>query len=282
MTNRLALHHILTTQLQRDWDQEESAKFRLSQLNRRDRIKASLRTTQLPGRNLLPDTRKTYDNMVARIHSTMKAVRTPRKPRPVVPVPMETTPTPVPGVAPPLPTRLVSKKPKSSKSGRIKGGANSSRTGSANGIARISPEKTLAAIKASFNQKWKGAKGINQQNRIREVLQQKNVLETMLMQHRKLQRDRQTIALDIQRMRADLDRIRNKLDTSLQSLNSTRTLFKSVSKTSSKKTIVQKPAHSMTPIHRRSNGKRKVRITVPKNRQSVLTSKAPILKRRVR
>jgi len=72
MTNRLALHHILTTQLRRDWEQEESAKTRLSQLSRRDRIKASLRSSQLPGRYLLPDTRKTYDNMVANIHSTMK------------------------------------------------------------------------------------------------------------------------------------------------------------------------------------------------------------------
>jgi len=72
MTNRLALHHILTTQLRKDWEQEDPDKTRLSQLARRDRIKASLRSTQMPGRHLMPDTRKTYDNMVARIHSTMK------------------------------------------------------------------------------------------------------------------------------------------------------------------------------------------------------------------
>ncbi|KAH8352399.1 hypothetical protein KR084_003857 [Drosophila pseudotakahashii] len=288
MTNRLALHHILTTQLRKDWEQEDSAKTRLSQLARRDRIKASLRSTQMPGRYLMPDTRKTYDNMVARIHSTMKSVRSPRRPRPTVPLPIAGIPTPAPGVASPLPSKVVFKHLKRSKSGRIKGGGNSSKAGSAQAIATKSNDKPLAAIKASLNQKSRGSrgsKGFDQHSRIREVIQQKTVLETMLLQHKKLQRDRRTIALDIQRMRADLDRIRTKLDTSLQSLNSTRTLFSATSKANPQKAPVpQKPAHNMvTPTQRRSGGKRKVRSNaIPMVRQSALANKAPILKRRVR
>eukprot|EP00099_Drosophila_melanogaster_P011402 NP_001285716.1 uncharacterized protein Dmel_CG7164, isoform B [Drosophila melanogaster] len=281
MTNRLALHHILTTQLRRDWEQEESAKTRLSQLSRRDRIKASLRSSQLPGRYLLPDTRKTYDNMVANIHSTMKSVRAPRRPRPTGPLPTSGTPNPVPVVAPPLPSKLVSKQPQRKSAGRIKGGGNSSKADSGHGIAI----KSLAKVKACINQKQKRSRGFEQHNRIREVIQQKKVLETMLQQHKKLQSDRHTIAMDIQRMRADLDRIRNKLDTSLQSLNSTRTLFSAANKASLRKsTALQKPTQNMvTSTNRRSGGKRKARtVAIPMNRQSVLTNKAPILKRKVR
>jgi len=73
-------------------------------------------------------------------------------------------------------------------------------------------------------------KSYTNQRRIREVLLQKSVLEDMLLQHKRLQRDRQTIALDIQRMRQDLDKIKNKLDTSLQSLKSTRTLYSGFNK----------------------------------------------------
>ncbi|EDW87719.1 uncharacterized protein LOC6526908 [Drosophila yakuba] len=286
MTNRLALNHILTTQLRRDWEQEESAKTRLSQLTRRDRIKASLRSSQLPGRYLLPDTRKTYDNMVANIHSTMKSVRSPRKPRPTVPLPTSGNPSAAPAVAPPLPTNLVSKHPKRSKSGRIRGGANSSKADSGHGIAANTNHKSLATIKANINQSTKRSRGFEQNSRIREVIQQKKVLETMLQQHKKLQSDRHTIAMDIQRMRADLDRIRTKLDTSLQSLNSTRTLFNSANKASLRKANVlpkQNTHNVVTSTHRRSGGKRKVRtVAIPMNRQSVLANKAPILKRRVR
>ncbi|XP_043650480.1 uncharacterized protein LOC122618249 [Drosophila teissieri] len=283
MTNRLALHHILTTQLRRDWEQEEVAKTRLSQLSRRDRIKASLRSSQLPGRFLLPDTRKTYDNMVANIHSTMKSVRTPRKPRPTAPLPTSGTPNPIPAVAPPLPTNLVSKHPKRNKSGRITGGGNSSK---ADTSAAKTNHKSLATIKACINQSTKRSRGFEKNNRIREVIQQKKVLETMLQQHKKLQSDRHTIAMDIQRMRADLDRIRTKLDTSLQSLNSTRTLFNSANKASLRKANVlpkQNTHNVVTSTHRRSGGKRKVRtVAIPMNRQSVLANKAPILKRSVR
>ncbi|ALC39439.1 CG7164, partial [Drosophila busckii] len=73
-------------------------------------------------------------------------------------------------------------------------------------------------------------KNFANQRRIREVLLQKSVLENMLLQHKRLQRDRQTIALDIQRMRQDLDKIKNKLDTSIQALNSTRTMYNGMSK----------------------------------------------------
>ncbi|XP_016964651.1 uncharacterized protein LOC108034299 [Drosophila biarmipes] len=292
MTNRLALHHILTTQLRKDWEQEDFSKSRLSQVARRDRIKASLRSTQMPARHLMPDTRKTYDNMVANIHSTMKSVRSPRRPRPTVPLPVAGTPTPTPGVAPPLPSKVAFKRPKRNKSGRIKGGGNSSKASSAHGMATKTNEKALPAIKALVNHQVarRGSKGFDRHHRIREVMQQKTVLETMLLQHKKLQKDRRTIALDIQRMRADLDRIRNKLDTSLQSLNSTRTLFSANQKTMQQKanpqsTVVQQkaPHSAVIPVRRRSSGKRKVRTNaVPMNRQSTLANKAPILKRRVR
>ncbi|EDV59252.1 uncharacterized protein LOC6541904 [Drosophila erecta] len=280
MTNRLALHHILTTQLRRDWEQEESAKTRLSQLSRRERIKASLRSSQLPGRFLLPDTRKTYDNMVANIHSTMKSVRTPRKPRPTEPLVPAGNSSPIP-----VPSKLVPKPPRRNKSGRIRGGANSSKANSAHGFAAQMNHKSLATIKASINQKPKGSRGLEQNNRLREVIQQKKVLETMLQQHKKLQTDRHTIAMDIQRMRADLDKIRTRLDTSLQSLNSTRTLFNSANKASLRRaTVLPKNTQNLvTSTHRRSGGKRKVRtVAIPMSRQSVLANKAPILKRRVR
>ncbi|XP_017060371.1 uncharacterized protein LOC108100815 [Drosophila ficusphila] len=267
MTNRLALHHILTTQMRRDWEREENEKVRMSLINSREKVKASLRSSQMPLQYQMPDTSRTYDNMVQRIHATMKAVRNPRRPRRTVPLPVAPTPVAPPVEAPPLQKKLVSKHPKRSKSGRIKGGGNSSKL----------PDKSTGTKP--------GATTFDQHSRIREVMQQKNVLETMLLQHKKLQRDRRTIALDIQRMRADLDRIRTKLDTSLQSLNSTRTLFSPGKKAAPKKAVTPQKsvASTASSSHRRSGLKKKVRLmAIPKNRQSVLTTKAPILKRRVR
>lgn len=94
----------------------------------------------------------------------------------------------------------------------------------------------IARIKAKLNQQSQqlmrrgilemSPKSFNNQRRIREVLLQKTVLENMLLQHKRIQRDRQVIALDIQRMRQDLDKIKTKLDTSLDALNSTKTLYK--------------------------------------------------------
>lgn len=94
----------------------------------------------------------------------------------------------------------------------------------------------IARIKAKLNQQSQrlmrrgiiemGPKSFTNQRRIREVLLQKTVLENMLLQHKRIQRDRQVIALDIQRMRQDLDKIKTKLDTSLDALNSTKTLYK--------------------------------------------------------
>jgi len=81
-------------------------------------------------------------------------------------------------------------------------------------------------------------KNYTNQRRIREVLLQKSVLENMLLQHKRLQRDRQTIALDIQRMRQDLDKIKNKLDTSLESLKSTRTLYSGFNQKNKKKGLL--------------------------------------------
>ncbi|XP_067626125.1 rab-3-interacting molecule unc-10-like isoform X1 [Eurosta solidaginis] len=56
------------------------------------------------------------------------------------------------------------------------------------------------------------------QKRIIEVRQQKQILEDMLKQHQRLQRDRQSIAIEIQLMREHLNDIRHKLDLSFKRL----------------------------------------------------------------
>ncbi|KAH8237566.1 hypothetical protein KR038_009650, partial [Drosophila bunnanda] len=235
MTQRLALHHILTSQLANNWEREDLAKVRLARLSgRKDKIKTSLRSVHVPARYhaMMPDTRKTYDNMVERIHQTLQEVRPKRRPLPVVALPVAEIPAGSSTVAPPLPSTLVSKHyPKPSRSGRVKGGANTSKVQSS---SSRSNHKPLALIRAGLNLKVQRArigdgearnpKGFAVQKHMNEVIRQKNVLESMLMQHKRLRQDRQTIVLDMQRMRADLDRICNKLDTSLKGLNSTRTL----------------------------------------------------------
>ncbi|KAH8329513.1 hypothetical protein KR074_012302, partial [Drosophila pseudoananassae] len=276
--NQFALNRVLATQVREDWGPEEKATARLAQLGKRLRTAARHAPLSVPStttyqyQTRLPDTRKTYENMMDRIHMTMKckrlhrfpytelicfyflaAVRPQRRPRPIAPQPIVEAP-----VAPPpqLPTKR-----KRSKSRRIKGGGNSSRAASTsvfgNRINPLTVSKAQRVVKQSISDI--GQKCFNQRNRIREVIQQKSVLETMLQQHKKLQRDRQIIALDIQRMRADLDRIRNKLDTSLQNLNSTRTLFsvQPSKRSTGKNTIQKKSSHSVGP--RRSSGSRKCR-----------------------
>uniref|UniRef100_A0A1B0AEQ4 Uncharacterized protein n=1 Tax=Glossina pallidipes TaxID=7398 RepID=A0A1B0AEQ4_GLOPL len=54
---------------------------------------------------------------------------------------------------------------------------------------------------------------------VKEVLHQRALLEGMLMEHKQLQRDRETIVHEIQMMRNYLDDIRCRLDTSLKKLN---------------------------------------------------------------
>lgn len=207
----------------------------------------------------------------------LAAVRPPRRPRrPISPPPVVEAPVEPP---PPLPTKR-----KRSKSGRIKGGGNSSRTASAtvfgNRINPLTISKAQRMVKQNVSDI--GQKSFNQRNRIREVIQQKSVLETMLQQHKKLQRDRQIIALDIQRMRADLDRIRNKLDTSLQNLNSTRTLFSvQPSKTSTaKKTSIKKVSTHSVNV-RRSSGSRKFKgKSKSSNSMPININKSSAVKRR--
>ncbi|XP_017105382.2 uncharacterized protein [Drosophila bipectinata] len=257
--NQFALNRVLATQVREDWGPEEKATARLAQMGKRLRTAARHAPLSVPStttyqyQTRLPDTRKTYENMMDRIHMTMKSVRPPRRPRPIAPPPVVEAPVAPP---PPLPTKR-----KRSKSRRIKGGGNSSRAASTsvfgNRINPLTVSKAQRVVRQSMSDI--GQKCFNQRNRIREVIQQKSVLETMLQQHKKLQRDRQIIALDIQRMRADLDRIRNKLDTSLQNLNSTRTLFsvQPTKRSSGKNTIQKKSSHSVGP--RRSSGSRKFR-----------------------
>lgn len=153
------------------------------------------------------------------------ATTPPRKAVPSIPAAIAEIPPP------PSVTKLATSSSK--KLRRIRGG----------GINPMPAAKTklpLSQVKARLNRQAQqvmrrgytelGPKSFTNQRRIREVLLQKTVLENMLLQHKRLQRDRQTIALDIQRMRQDLDRIKNKLDTSLQALNSTRTLYTGIAK----------------------------------------------------
>ncbi|KAH8283050.1 hypothetical protein KR054_011905 [Drosophila jambulina] len=259
MTQRLALHHILTTQLAKNFERDDSPRIRLSKLNtRKDKLRTSLRTIHVPARyhSMMPDTRKTYDNMVARIHETMQEVRPKRRPLPAVALPAAEIPAG--SVAPPLPSTLVSKHhPKASRSGRFKGGANQSK---AHVFASKSNHKPLSLIRAGLNLKVQRAKsgggevrspkGFAVQKHMNEVIRQKNVLESMLMQHKRLRQDRETIVMDMQRMRADLDKICNKLDTSLQSLNSTRTLCSTAPTAKPKEVILKKVSHSGVVPHK--------------------------------
>ncbi|XP_017857958.1 PREDICTED: uncharacterized protein LOC108610388 [Drosophila arizonae] len=171
------------------------------------------------------DVKSRVDSMMANIHRHMKTTTPPRKAVPSIPAAIAEIPPP------PSVTKLATSTSK--KIRRIRGG----------GISPMPAAKTklpLSQVKARLNRQTQqvmrrgytelGPKSFTNQRRIREVLLQKTVLENMLLQHKRLQRDRQTIALDIQRMRQDLDRIKTKLDTSLQALNSTRTLYTGITK----------------------------------------------------
>ncbi|KAH8273731.1 hypothetical protein KR018_011186, partial [Drosophila ironensis] len=247
------------------WEPEEKVRGRLAKLGNKIRRKFStvqpvLHTPDVPFHNRLPDSRKTVENMMDRVHMTMKSVRPPRRAKPYVP-----PPAPAPVEVPPKPARS-STKLKRKNSRRIRGGGSSSVK-----IAKLQP--------LLFNAKTtKGS--ATPQTRIREVMQQKNVLESMLMQHKKLQRDRHTIALDIQRMRADLDRIRTKLDTSLQSLNSTRTIFSSQvasAKTGKARNAIQKKINQVAAVvsqrrrsAQRARGKTSNALPLNANKSSAL------------
>lgn len=208
------------------------------------------------------------------------AVRPKRKPVPVpVPLPDTESPAGSPAEAPPLPSTLVSKHyPKRSRSGRVKGGA----TG--HGSVSRSNLKPLALIRAGLNLKTQRArrcggdvkvvKGFALQKQMNEVIRQKNVLETMLLQHKRLRQDRMTIVLDMQRMRADLDRIVNKLDTSLQSLNSTRALC-GIEPAKAKQGPIQKKMSHNSMATSKGKGKGKAKSNpIPMNRQTTLANKA--------
>lgn len=235
MTQRLALHHILKNQLKDALGENNERKTNAKLAVPTKHEKALLRFAASPAHptdRYFGDVRKTFDSMVAKIHTTMKATPPPRKSAPSIPAAIAQIPADS--------SKSLGKKRSKSAHGRIRGGG--SRSGGGGGVMPI------AAIKASLDQKAQRLmkRGLNNiaspknfvnTRRIREVLQQKSMLENMLLQHKRLQHDRQTIALDIKRMRLDLDRIRNKLDSSLQNLNSTRTLFSATNSTISRKSI---------------------------------------------
>lgn len=206
-------------------------------------------------------------------HFSFLATSPPRKAVPSVPAPIAEIPV----------AQTKSKTNLSNKNNRIKGGGGTAVA--ANTKQTVMPiSKIKAKLNAQSQQLMRrgilemGPKSFTNQRRIREVLLQKTVLENMLLQHKRLQRDRQVIALDIQRMRQDLDRIKNKLDTSLVALNSTRTLYSNVKKgVTPAKLPTNTPAVMVPTGNRLVPKKAKAAVNVsnvlPKRQQSPVTPK---------
>ncbi|XP_068141648.1 uncharacterized protein [Drosophila tropicalis] len=290
MTQRLALNHILKNQLRDAFHESDNNRQNRKLASATKQEKAVLRfaaSRSNPTAHYFGDVRKLCDRMVANVHSTIRATPPPRKSVPSIPAPIAQIPNAGAGSA--------GKQRSKSAQGRIRGGGSGARSGGGVGVMPI------AAIKASLDQKAQrllkrglnncgSGKNFEDRRRIREVLQQKSMLENMLLQHKRLQHDRQTIAMDIKRMRLDLDRIRNKLDTSLQSLNSTRTLFSATNSTISRKgSSAAKPKqlrHTPRPsTHKMSNSAATRRHTMAPSKlhasHPVLRSGAVTLKRQL-
>lgn len=250
MAQRLALHHILTNQL-KDMNASNVVK-------RRRHISEDRKHFN----NEMPNVKETVDTILAKIHTTMKTSMPPRKVASSVPAPIEEIPAPA---------AMTFKKRRSSTGPRITGGQSLHST-----IASSPKNMSIPALKATLLTKkmvkrgHMDVNGLQNQMRIREVLQQRTVLENMLQQHKKLQRDRQNIAMDIQRIRMDLDRIRTKLDTSLQSLNSTRTIFSGTVK--GKKSQQRSSATMQNPLRRRNSN------PTTKNKSSARSKAEPLVR----
>ncbi|EDV99111.1 uncharacterized protein LOC6566831 [Drosophila grimshawi] len=215
MTMRLNLGSILRSQVE----------YPINEPGNHDTNKmdgCSLRLGAGGGHNYFPDkvdVKARVHSMMANIHKHMKTTIPPRKAVPTIPAPIAEIST----------SSTATKTTNAKKNRRIRGG----------GVGALAAGKNstlpLSQIKARLSRQSQqvmrrgyteiGQKSFTNQRRIREVLLQKTVLENMLLQHKRLQRDRQTIALEIQQMRQELDKIKNRLDTSQQALNSTRTLY---------------------------------------------------------
>lgn len=65
----------------------------------------------------------------------------------------------------------------------------------------------------------KGMNHFQHQQRYKKAMEQRALLEGMLIEHKQLQRDRQSMVHEIQMMRNYLDDIRGRLDNSLRKLN---------------------------------------------------------------
>ncbi|XP_064537286.1 uncharacterized protein LOC135427646 [Drosophila montana] len=236
MTMRLNLGTILKNQVRSSLSESDNTDAPLTGA----RENAKLRIGYDSSLRYFPDkadVKNRVNSMMANIHKHMKTTTPPRKAVPAIPGPIAQI------SSPPSLTKSTSSK----KIRRIRGGGVG---GLASGKTPVLP---ISQIKARMNRQSQqvmrrgyseiGPKSFSNQRRIREVMLQKTVLENMLLQHKRLQRDRQTIASDIQRMRQDLDRIKNKLDTSLQTLNSTRTLYTGLGKGKKGSAIVALSSH---------------------------------------
>ncbi|XP_062121166.1 uncharacterized protein LOC133835233 [Drosophila sulfurigaster albostrigata] len=222
MTMRLNLDHILRSQLM---DKQQFGDHHLARATDKEKSTLRLGAGKSEAYKYLVEKGNVgtrVNSMISSIHQHMKITAPPRKSVPAVPAPIAQIPV----------EASISKTSAAKKMRRIKGGG-----GTAVASNKAMP---LSRMKARINQQSqqimrRGYVDLNptnytNQRRIREVLVQKTVLENMLLQHKRLQRDRQTIALDIQRMRQDLDKIKNKLDTSMEALKSTRTLYSGFNK----------------------------------------------------
>ncbi|KAM8717864.1 hypothetical protein ACLKA7_004545 [Drosophila subpalustris] len=226
MTMRLNLESILQSQM-REISESDNNHQNLAAPTEKEKTTLRLGAGKSPADRYFfgkPNVSSRVHSMMASIHQHMKTTAPPRKAVPSVPAAIAEIP-----VAPSLSKTGSAGK----RSRRVKGGT-------ATASMTKSLTMPISKIKARINQQSQqlmrrgfsdlNPKSYTNQRRIREVLLQKTVLENMLLQHKRLQRDRQTIALDIQRMRQDLDKIKNKLDTSLEALKSTRTLYSGFNK----------------------------------------------------
>ncbi|KAH8293074.1 hypothetical protein KR044_000494 [Drosophila immigrans] len=226
MTMRLNLDHILQSQLRdRNPYGDAMPNYQLARATETEKASLRLGAGKSEAYKYLVEKGNVgtrVNSMISNIHQHMKTTAPPRKAVPAVPAPIAQ-----------IPVEASISKTSAKQTRRIKGGGTT-----------LAGNKTLSLplsrMKARINQQSQqimrrgyvdlSPTNFTNQRRIREVLMQKTVLENMLLQHKRLQRDRQTIALDIQRMRQDLDKIKNKLDTSMEALKSTRTLYSGFNK----------------------------------------------------
>lgn len=89
-------------------------------------------------------------------------------------------------------------------------------------IPRLKAVRNFKSLTKNYHVVPASIKGMNHfqhQQRYKKVIEHRDLLEGMLIEHKQLQRDRQSMVHEIQMMRNYLDDIRGRLDNSLRKLN---------------------------------------------------------------